>query len=208
MSKSVLYMSMSLDGFITGPEDDEDHPLGIDGDRLHDWLASGGEGVEGFRPSGPSGEVFDEMMATGAVIAGRRTFDLVRGWNGDHHGVPIFVPTHRVPDDAPPGPITFVTEGIEATVAQAKAAAGDRDVMVHGAETAQHCLRAGVLDEMEIQLIPVLLGEGRPLFAQLGAHHIELTLTRVLDAPGVTHLRYEVGSVAAGAGDAEPAPGS
>lgn len=109
------------------------------------------------------------------------------------------------PDEAPPSPIPFVTEGIEATVAQAKSAAGERDVMVHGAETAQHCLRAGVLDEMEIQLIPVLLGEGRPLFAQLGAQHLELTLTRVLDAPGVTHLGYEVGSVAGGAGDAEPA---
>jgi dihydrofolate reductase len=163
MSKSVLYMSMSLDGFITGPEDDADRPLGIGGERLHDWLAAEGKGIEGFRPSGASGGVFDAMMATGAVIAGRRTFDLVRGWNGDHHGVSIFEPTHTAPADAPPGPITFVTEGIEATVAQAKAAAGDRDVLVHGAEAAQHCLRAGVLDEMEIQLIPVLLGQGRRL---------------------------------------------
>jgi len=132
---------------------------------------------------------------------------LVRGWNGDHGGVPIFVPTHKAPDEAPLGPITFVTEGIEATVVQAKAEAGGRDVMVHGAETAQHCLRAGVLDAMEIQLIPVLLGEGRRLFEQLGAQHIELTLARLLDAPGVIHLRYAVSSVAYSAGDATAAKG-
>jgi dihydrofolate reductase len=160
----VLYMSMSLDGFIAGPEDDEEHGLGIDGEVLHALLGSGGDGVEGFRPSGLSGEVFDEMMSTGAVIAGRRTFDFAGGWDGDHHGVPIFVPTHNVPDDPPPGPITFVTDGIEVTVEQAKAAAGDRDVMIHGAETAQNCLRAGVLDEIEIHLMPVLLGTGRRLF--------------------------------------------
>ena len=134
-------------------------------------------------------------MAPGAVLVGRRTFDIAGHWNGDHHdGVPIFVPTHRAPADPPTGAatITYVTDGIESAVAQAKAAAGDRNVMMHGADTAQRCLRAGVLDEMEIHVVPVLLGQGRRLFDHLGADHIELELTRVVDAPGVTHLHYRV----------------
>jgi len=117
MSASVLYMSMSLDGFITRPDDNLDQPLGRDGERLHRWLASGGESVGEFRPSDPSAEVFDELMDTGAVVVGRRTFDLARRWNGDHHGVPIFVPTHEAPDDhAVHGPwVSYVTDGIVST---------------------------------------------------------------------------------------------
>jgi dihydrofolate reductase len=108
--------------------------------------------------------------------------------------VPIFVPTHQPPDDPPSGPakFTYVTDGIESAAAQAKAAAGDRNVLLHGADTAQGCLRAGVLNEMEIHLVPVLLGQGRRLFDHLSADHIELELTRVVDAPGVTHLHYRV----------------
>jgi dihydrofolate reductase len=196
MAKLVLYMSMSLDGFITGPGDDAQHGLGRGGERLHDWLADGSGDPGSYRPGGPSGEVFDELMATGAVLVGRRTFDFAGGWSGDHHdGVPIFVPTHRPPSDPPRGAatITFVTDGIESAVAQAKAAAGSRDVLLHGADTAQRCLRAGLLDEMEIHLVPVLLGEGRRLFDDLGGDHVELDLVRVIDAPGVTHLRFRVG---------------
>ena len=195
MAKIVLDMSMSLDGFIAGPDDSAEQGLGRGGERLHDWLADGDGDPGSYRPAGPSGEVFDEMMATGAVITGRRTFEFARGWSGDHHdGVPIFVPTHQVPDDPPRGAatITFVTTGIEDAVARAKAAAGAKDVMMHGAETAQHCLRAGLLDEMEIHLVPVLLGEGRRLFEALGSDHTELELVRVLEAPGVTHLRFRV----------------
>jgi dihydrofolate reductase len=195
MAKIVLYMSMSLDGFIAGPGDDAEHGLGRGGERLHDWLADGHGDPGSYRPEGPSAEVFDELMATGAVIAGRRTFDFAGGWSGDHHdGVPIFVPTHRAPDDPPRGAatITFVTDGIESAVAQAKAAAGQRDVLLHGADTAQRCLRAGLLDELELQLVPVLLCDGRRLFEQLGSEHIELEPVRVINAPGVTHLRYRV----------------
>ena len=192
----VLDMSMSLDGFITGPDDGSEAGLGVDGHRLHAWLGDGsGDDPRSYRPDGPSGEVFDELLATGAVLVGRRTFDIAGHWNGDHHdGVPIFVPTHRAPADPPTGAatITYVTDGIESAVAQAKAAAGDRNVMMHGADTAQRCLRAGVLDEMEIHVVPVLLGQGRRLFDHLGADHIELELTRVVDAPGVTHLHYRV----------------
>ena len=188
MSRSVLYMSMSLDGFITGPDDDIGQGLGRGGERLHDWL---GDGAAGFRPSGPSGEIFDEVMATGAVLVGRRTFDLAGRWNGDHHGVPIFVPTRGQPPAPASRWVNYVTDGIESAMRQAKQAAGDANVLVHGAEVAQSCLRAGVLDELEVHLIPVLLGAGRRLFGDL-AEHVELELTRVVDAPGVTHLRFRV----------------
>jgi len=133
-------------------------------------------------------------MATGAVLVGRRTFDLAGRWGGDHHGVPIFVPTRGEPPRPASDWVHYVTDGVESAMAQAKRTAGDADVLVHGAELAQACLRAGVLDELEIHLIPVLLGEGRPLFAGLGAEHIALELTRVVDAPGVTHLHYRVAS--------------
>jgi dihydrofolate reductase len=196
MSTSVLYMSMSLDGFITGPDDRPDQGLGAGGERLHAWLGDGsGEGVNAYRPSGVSGTVFDELMSTGAVVVGRRTFDLAGGWGGDHHdGVPIFVVSRRGPDADPvraPN-VHYVTDGVESAMAQAKQAAGGKDVLVHGARLAQLALRAGVLDEMEIHLLPVLLGAGRRLFDGLGPDHIELALTRVIDAPGVTHLRYRV----------------
>ena len=195
MANLVLDMSMSLDGFIAGPDDNASQGLGRDGERLHAWLAEGSGDPRTYRPSGPSGQIFDEVLATGAVLVGRRTFEIAGRWDGDHHdGVPIFVPTNQPPDDPPPGPakVTYVTDGIESAVAQAKAAAGDRNILLHGAETAQHCLRAGLLDEMEIHIIPVLLGQGRRLFDHLSADHIELELTRVVDAPGVTHLHYRV----------------
>ena len=190
MSSSVLYMSMSLDGFITGPGDDRDHGLGVGGERLHDWLGSTDDGPRGFRPSGRSGEIFDELMATGAVLVGRRTFDLAGRWDGDHHGVPIFVPTRGKPPAPASDLVSYVTDGIESAMSQAKRAAGDANVLVHGADVAQSCLRAGVLDELEVHLIPVLLGAGRPLFGD--AQRTELELTRVVDAPGVTHLRFRV----------------
>ena len=133
-------------------------------------------------------------MATGAVVVGRRTFDHAGHWNGDHHGVPIFVPTRASRPEPASDLVHYVTDGVESAMRQAKQAAGDANVMVHGADLAQSCLRAGVLDELEIHLIPVLLGEGRRLFEHLGAEHIELELTRVVDAPGVTHMRYRVAS--------------
>lgn len=194
MGNLVLYMSMSLDGFIAGPGDDKDNPFGTGGQRLHEWLGGGGEDVGGYRPADEAGQtVFDEMIATGAVITGRRTGDFVGYWGGDHHDrVPIFVPTHQAPAGTLPGNVRFVTDGIESCVAQAKAAAGDRDVMLHGAYTATECLRARVLDVLEIQLVPVLLGQGRRLFDGLGPGHIELQQVRALESPGALLLRYQV----------------
>jgi dihydrofolate reductase len=191
VSASVLYMSMSLDGYIAGPNDEPDNPGGDGFDRLHEWGASAyGES----RPSGPAGELFDEWDATGAVLAGRRTVEQVDHWGGDHHhGVPIFVPSHR-----PPGPsvasyplVTYVTDGIESAMAQAKAAAGDRNVLVHGAYTAQRALEAGLLDELQIHQVPVLFGGGRRLFEVLPSR-VELEIVRVIDTPEATHIRYRV----------------
>jgi dihydrofolate reductase len=195
MSKVVLYMSMSVDGFIAGPDDGPGRGLGVGGERLHDWLGAGGTDPGSYRPGGdgPSASVFDEMMATGAVITGRRTFDLAGGWAGDHHGgVPIFVLTRAAPAEPAPGSARYVTDGVESCVAQAKAAAGERDIVLHGAATAQACLRAGLLDELELQLIPVLLGQGRRLFEDLPPDHVELELIRALDGRAVQHLRYRV----------------
>jgi dihydrofolate reductase len=148
------------------------------------------------RPAdGPDAIVFDELMATGAVIVGRRTFEMAGQWDGDHHdGVPIFVMTHTAPDEPAPGHATYVTDGVESCVTQAKAAAGDRDILLHGAALAQAFLRAGVLDEMSLQVVPVLLGQGRRLFDDLTPDHIELELVRVLEGDGALSLRYHVRS--------------
>ena len=191
MSVSVLYMSMSVDGYIAAPNDEPGNPGGDGFMRLHEWFVTGdGEFV---RPAGPAGQLIDEFDATGAVLAGRRTVEQVDHWGGDHHGVPIFVPSHRPPDpsvaDYPL--VTYVTDGIAAAMAQAKAAAGDRNVMVHGAYTAQRALEADVLDELQIHQIPVLFGAGRRLFDVLPSR-IELEIVRVIEAPDATHIRYRV----------------
>ena len=191
MSVSVLYMSMSLDGYIAGPNDEPANPGGDGFMRLHDWFATAdGEIV---RPSGPAGQLWDEWNATGAVLAGRRTVEQVDHWGGDRHGVRIFVPSHHSP-----GPsvanyplVTYVTDGIESAMAQAKETAAGRDVLVHGAYTAQRAIEAGVLDELQIDQIPVLFGGGRRLFEVLGSR-VELEVVRVIDTPEATHIRYRI----------------
>jgi dihydrofolate reductase len=198
MSTSVLYMSMSLDGFIAGPNDEPENPGGDEFMRLHDWYGFGPDGpdtsdLKSSRKSGLGQQFLDEVNTTGAVLAGRRTVEQVDHWKGDHHGVPIFVPSHR-----PPGPtvanyplVTYVSDGIASAMAQAKAAAGDRNVLVHGAYTAQRALEAGVLDELQIHQIPVLFGGGRRLFDVLPSR-IELEVVKVIDSPEATHIRYRV----------------
>ena len=189
MSASVLYMSMSLDGYIAGPNDEPGNPGGDGFMRLHNWLADGESG----RPSGPAGEMLDQMNATGAVLVGRRTAEQVDHYKGDHHGGPIFVLSHRPPPSSVANYplVTYVTDGIENAMAQAKAAAGDRDVLVHGAYTAQRALEARVLDEVQVHQIPVLFGGGRRLFDVLPSR-VELEIIRVVDTPEATHIRYRV----------------
>ena len=196
MSATVLYMSMSLDGFVAGPNEGPGNGLGDGGHRLHEWALAGTDadhkGVG--RPGGVNGEVWDELMATGAVVAGRGTFEPAGGWEGDHHdGVPIFVLTRQEPDSRTrQWPLVTYVSDVESAMRQAKQAAGEKDVLVHGVGTAQLALAAGVLDELEIHVIPVLLGQGRRLFDERGPEHIELERTRVLEGDGVTHLHYRV----------------
>jgi dihydrofolate reductase len=145
--------------------------------------------------------VYAETMASRAVISGRRTYEHARRWQGDHHdGVPIFILTHDVPDEPPPGSVHYVTDAGECA-AQAREAAGDGDVVVMGAGAAQALLRAGELDELELHVVPVLLGQGRRLFDHLPAEYIEFSLERCLTTPDieepaqhVTHMRYRIRS--------------
>jgi dihydrofolate reductase len=197
MSSAVLYMSMSLDGFVAGPNAGPGNGLGDDGHRLHEWFLTGAptahSGVPG-RPPGVNGEIMDALTSTGAVVAGRGTAEPADYWGGDHHdGVPIFILSRRQPDaEAAQWPLVSYVSDVTTAMARAKEAAGEKDVLVHGAGTAQLALAAGVLDELQIHLIPVLLGDGRRLFEHLGTDHIELEPIRIADGPGVTHLRYRV----------------
>ncbi len=197
MSASVLYMSMSLDGYIAGPNDGPDNPGGDDFTRLHEWYGfalDAGPNAESIDALGIGQHFLEEIRMTGAVLSGRNTVEQVDHWGGDHHdGVPIFVPSHR-----PPGPlavtyplVTYVMDGIVSAMAQAKAAAGGRNVLVHGAYTAQAALDAGVLDELQIHQVPVLFGGGRRLFEVLPAR-VELEVVQVIDTPEATHIRYRV----------------
>lgn len=179
MAASVLYMSMSLDGFIAGPNETDDNGLGDGGARLHEWEFTG--------------QVLDEFLATGAVLAGRGTAAPADYWAGDHHnGVPIFI-IGRDERDERSWPLVTDCPDIVTAMAAANDAAGARNVLVHGAGIAQLALTAGLLDEMEIHLIPVLLSQGRRLFDGLPPDHIELERTRVLEGnDGVTHLHYRI----------------
>jgi dihydrofolate reductase len=198
MSKAVLYMSMSVDGFVAGANEGPDNGLGDDGHRLHEWfLPSDAADHKGAAEplSGVNRQVVDEFMATGAVVVGRRTFEYAGGWGGDHHdGVPIFVLSRRPPSaDLTWENVTYVND-VTAAMGMAKDAAGTKDVLVHGALTARLALTAGALDEMELHVVPVLLGQGNRLFENLPPDHIELELIRDLDGDRVQHLRYRVRS--------------
>ena len=194
MSTIRLDMTMSLDGYVTGPDDGPDEPMGVGGFRLFNWLDKRDD-------PGPSGDVYTEMLATRALVSGRRTYEHAGHWGGDHHdGVPIFVLTHDVPDEPPPGTVRFVTDVAECA-ALARDSVGDGVAMVHGAGAAQSLLGAGELDELELHVVPVLLGSGRRLFDQLPGQHIDLDLVRRLPTPDVEdpsrhvlHLRYRVRS--------------
>jgi dihydrofolate reductase len=198
MASTVLYMSMSLDGYIAGPNEGPGNGLGDGGMRLHDWIFAGEPSAAGglpARPGGVNGEVIDEFMTTtGAVVAGRQTFELAGGWGGDHHdGIPIFVYSRREPpaEYAAMQLVTYLTD-VETAFARAREAAGEKNVLVHGVATAQLALAAGILDELQIHLIPVLLGDGRRLFEHPAPEQVELEPIRIQEGDGVTHLRYRV----------------
>ncbi|MCA1703846.1 MAG: dihydrofolate reductase family protein [Actinobacteria bacterium] len=192
-----LDKSISLDGFITGPNPGPDQPLGEGGDRIFAWMMANQSEENFLRNNEILGEAF---VSTGAVIMGKRSFEIIdspEGWvapDGTAFEWPVFVLTHEAREPVTKGktPFTFVNDGIESALEQAKAAAGDKNVGLMGANVAQQFIKAGLLDEIQIHLVPVFLGGGVRLFDHLGTEQIELEHTRVIEAPGVTHLRFRV----------------
>jgi dihydrofolate reductase len=188
--------SMSLDGFIAGPNDDVS--------RVFAWMFQGdtdvqvtiGEEDMDLKLSEESAEQFEGTGGLGAIISGRRMFDVAGAWGGKHPmNVPVVVLTHNVPQewaDREDSPFTFVTDGLEAAIEQARLIAGDNNIGVGGADITRQCLKMGLLDEIGIDLVPVLLGDGVRLFEEMGIEPVELEITDVTPAPGVTHLRYRV----------------
>jgi dihydrofolate reductase len=194
MGKVLFNASVSLDGFVAGPHGEVD--------RLFRWYSSGDVEVpfQGtdmvFRLSRASAARLQHFSDTiGAIITGRDNFDVAGAWNGKPPlGVHHFVMTHRSPQEwvKQGSPFTFVAGGVENAVAQAKAHAGDKDVAVSTASVMQQCLRAGLLDEIHLDLVPVLLGEGIRLFDHLGDLPLDLEVLDVVEGNGVTHLAYRV----------------
>ncbi len=202
MGKVMVELSMSLDGFIAGPNDGPENPLGDGGEYLFRWYSSGDtafswpSGMMTSKVPAASAARLREMLPTiGALVTGRRTFDIAHGWDGKHPmNIPVVVMTHSIPKEwaGKDSIFTFVSDGIESAIAQAKKIAGDKDVAVGTASVTQQCLRAGLLDEIHIDLAPVLLGGGVRLFDVFGNGPVELERTDVVRAPGVTHLAFRV----------------
>ena len=212
MGKVVAEISLSLDGYVAGPNATLGKPLGEGGDELHEWaipLKSWREphGLSGGE-TGPDDElVAENLRANGAVVMGRRMFSggdgpwdddpNADGWWGDEppFHMPVFVVTHHAREPLVRGgtTFTFVTDGLESAIEEARAAAAEKDVLVAGGASAiDQCLRAGRLDELQIHLVPVLLAGGVRLFDGVGPEPSRFELMRVLDSPLVTHLRYRV----------------
>jgi dihydrofolate reductase len=202
MSKVVLDMSVSLDGIGAGPNPGPENPMGIGGERLHTWMPFFDPEQEPTADVPAESEVDARMArelfatAQGAVVLGKRTFELgLEPWGGTPFPAPCFVLTHEARDDlvTANGTFTFVTEGIERAVRQAQAAAGDKDVLVMGGPTvAQEAVRAGLVDEIALHVVPVLLGAGSRLFEHLGPEAIELERIEVVASPQATHLRFRI----------------
>jgi dihydrofolate reductase len=198
MAKVRLDITMSLDGFVTAPNDVRGRGLGDDGERLPYWVFGGpwsyGESQQD-RPgaTGVAREVLDELMEAGAAVVGRRMYDVTDGWGGKSpFGVPCVVVTHRLGDQPGPDSGFEFVDGIELAVDRARQIAGDRHVGIGGgASIAQQALQAGLVDELQIHIAPVILGAGRPLFGELGMR-LQLERTRVLESPFATHIMFRV----------------
>jgi dihydrofolate reductase len=202
MGKTIVELSISLDGFVAGPNDSPELGLGEGGDALFKWYYSGDtplplEGTDMvFMVSPASAELLKNTWSTfGAMVAGRRMFDIAGAWGGNPPGgPPCYIVTHHPPQEwmKEGSPFIFVTDGVESAIHQAKQAAGEKNVSVSSASIAQQCLKAGLLDEIHLDVAPVLLGDGVRLFDNLGDTPIELESLWVVEAPGVTHLGYRV----------------
>lgn len=192
MGTVVFDITASLDGFVAGPNDSPDLPMGEGGIRLFDWYFSS--------PATPrSGESIDPKImeqaaqTVGAIVSGRRTYDNAHGWNGEHPlHVPVFVVTHHTPEAVGKFNGAFITDGLESAIKQAQAAAGDKAVALNSPNIAQQCLKAGFLDELSLHIVPVLLGGGVRLFDHLGTDHIELECTQAVNTEKVIHMTFRV----------------
>jgi dihydrofolate reductase len=189
MGKVFFDISMSLDGFITGANRTPEEPLGNEGEHLHDWAFNSQDEYN-------RNLISQSLNTTGAVICGRRTYDdSLPFWGADGPTgaarLPVFVVTHKVPRELPEGGVyIFVTDGIESALQKAKKAAGDKDVSVMGgADIGQQYIRAGLVDEISIHLVPVLFGSGTQMFANLGERHIQLEPAQSVETPEAIHLR-------------------
>jgi len=212
MGRVVIDISLSLDGFVAGPNATLDEPLGEGGMRLHEWIIGldawrERHGLEGGERSVDNRIMEESLARTGAVLMGRKMWSggsgpweddaNAGGWWGDEppFRVPVFVLTHhpRAGEVKADTPVEFVTEGIEAALARARAAAGEWDVLIAGgANVAQQALAAGLVDEVQVHIAPVLLGDGVRLFDAAGSSPPQLELERAIESPSVTHIRYRV----------------
>ena len=195
MTDVVAIMSMSLDGYVAGPGDDVSQVFRwYDGSGDVEFVTGGSDPMT-FRVSEPSAQHLRALHPQlGAVLTGRRTFEVAQGWGGNHAWGPAFVVTHEIPEGWPrsDSSVHFVTDGIESAVRQAKAAAGGKSVGVHGADTIRQCLEAGLVDRLQIDLAAVLLGSGVRLFDHLASTPAVLGDPTVVAGVGVTHLDYPV----------------
>ena len=184
---------MSLDGYVAGPGVSMDHAMGVGGDRLHKWMFQ--VGPESRIDMGMAREL---LAKVGAVVLGKRTFEVgLQHWNDTPYPVPSFVVTHEKRDrlEMKSAAFTFVNDGLHSALQQAQAAAAGKIVMVMGADVAQQMLKDRLVDEIHIQLVPVLLGSGIRLFENFGDAPLELTCERAVNSPHITHLKYKIGEV-------------
>ena len=201
MGKVTFNMSMSLDGFVAGPNDGPENGLGDGGDGLFKWYFSGdievpiSDGNMVLKVSAQSAEVLKEAFSSyGAGVWGRRTFDIAHAWGGHPPGTPCFIVTHHVPQEwvKDGSPFTFVTDGVESAIRQARKASGDKDVVICTPSILQQCLKVGLVVELHIDVAPILLGGGVSLFDHLRTGPIDLECVRTIQAPGITHLAFRV----------------
>lgn len=201
MGKVVFNMTVSLDGFVAGPNDNPENGLGDGGDALFNWYFSGdtevpiSDGNMVLKVSSQSAELLKQSFETyRAGVWGRKTFDIAHAWGGHPPGSPAFIVTHHVPQEwvYEGSPFTFVTDGVESAIRQAQEAAGDKDVVICTASILQQCLNAGLMDEIHLDIAPLLLGKGVRLFDHLNIEPVNLERIRVVEAPGVTHFGFRV----------------
>ncbi len=188
MGSVINDKSMSLDGFIAGANVRLDAGLGDDGERLHEWVFQDEAGKEILER---------EVARLGAVICGRRTYDMsIQYWGADGPTgparVPLFVLSHGVPDDVPEGGVYTFVDALGTALERARETAGDRNISVMGAEVGRQLLDAGAIDEISVHLVPVVFGSGTPIFGEGVDEHVTLEFVRVTESPHATHLRYRV----------------